>query len=70
MTDWIVAFGRFWYQFVIGDDWMAAAGVAVLLAGGYGLVQAGIRSFWLGPVVIVTVTGITLHRALGRRTED
>ena len=27
------AFGAFWYDFVIGDDWLVAAGVVVGLAG-------------------------------------
>jgi hypothetical protein len=26
------AFGRFWWEFVIGDDWRIAAGVATVLA--------------------------------------
>ena len=26
------AFGRFWWNFIVGDDWLAAAGVAVALA--------------------------------------
>jgi hypothetical protein len=28
----IVGFGRFWYDFVVGDDWRIAAGVVVLVA--------------------------------------
>ena len=27
------AFGAFWYDFVIGDDWLVAAGVVAALAG-------------------------------------
>ena len=26
------AFGRFWYDFIIGDDWKIAAGVTLALA--------------------------------------
>ena len=26
------AFGQFWYDFIIGDDWKIAAGVATVLA--------------------------------------
>ena len=29
---WLTCFGRFWYGFIIGDDWAAAAGVLVMLA--------------------------------------
>ena len=27
----VAAFGRFWWDFIVGDDWLAAAGVAVAL---------------------------------------
>lgn len=64
---WTVGFARFWYQFVIGDDWVAAAGVAVLIGGTFGLLRAPIPAFWFGPLVIVAVTGVTLRRALIRR---
>jgi hypothetical protein len=26
------AFGRFWYEFIVGDDWRIAAGVVAVLA--------------------------------------
>jgi hypothetical protein len=37
-VSFVVGFGRFWWDFVIGDDWRIAAGVAVVLAGGAVLV--------------------------------
>jgi hypothetical protein len=30
----VVGFGRFWWDFLIGDDWKIAAGVALALATG------------------------------------
>jgi len=30
----VAGFFRFWWDFVIGDDWKIAAGVAVVLTGG------------------------------------
>jgi hypothetical protein len=30
----VAAFGRFWWDFVVGDDWRIAAGVVVVLGGG------------------------------------
>jgi hypothetical protein len=35
----IVGFGRFWWDFIIGEDWKIAAGVAVVLAIGALLVR-------------------------------
>ena len=31
---WLVSFGRFWWDFVIGEDWKIAAGVAAVLTVG------------------------------------
>jgi len=31
---YVIAFGRFWWDFVIGDDWKIAAGVVAVLAVG------------------------------------
>jgi hypothetical protein len=30
----LIGFGRFWWDFIIGEDWKIAAGVAVVLAIG------------------------------------
>jgi hypothetical protein len=34
MKRFLAGFGRFWWDFVVGDDWRIAAGVALALAGG------------------------------------
>ena len=34
----LVGFGRFWWDFIIGDDWKIAAGVATVLAAAAALV--------------------------------
>jgi hypothetical protein len=38
------AFGRFWLDFIVGDDWRIAAGVTLVLAAGAALVVAGLGS--------------------------
>lgn len=35
------SFVRFWYDFIVGDDWRIAAGVVAALAVGVGLVVSG-----------------------------
>jgi hypothetical protein len=35
----VVGFGRFWWDFIVGEDWKIAAGVAVVLAVGAVLVS-------------------------------
>jgi hypothetical protein len=35
-------FGRFWYDFVVGDDWRIAVGIVVLLVAGALLVRGSV----------------------------
>jgi hypothetical protein len=52
------AFGRFWYDFVIGDDWKLAAVVATMLLAGAALVAGGVVPSWaVGPLVAAGLLG-------------
>ena len=45
-------FGRFWWDFVVGDDWKIAAGVGLtLLVGGALAASAATGADWLAPVI-------------------
>ena len=45
-------FGRFWWDFVVGDDWKVAAGVvAALLLGAVLTAGAATGAGWLAPVI-------------------
>ncbi len=52
------AFARFWWDFVVGDDWRIAAGVVVVLAAGALLVAATEAPD--GLVAVLTALGILL----------
>jgi hypothetical protein len=54
----LVGFGRFWYDFVVGDDWRIAAGVVVVLAAGAVLVAK--TSVPHGAVAALTALGIVV----------
>jgi len=56
-------FALFGYDFVIGDDWLIAVGVAAAIAGTYGLHRAGLRDWWLLPVAAVGILAVALVRA-------
>jgi hypothetical protein len=60
---WIVGFGRFWYHFIIGDDWTVAAAVGVALILSAVLSVNHIVAWWLVPVTVVVMLGISLRRA-------
>ncbi len=63
---WIVAFGRFWYDFIIGDDWTVAAAVFIgLLVTGI-LNRNNIVAWWLMPLIVVVMTGISVQRNSAR----
>lgn len=52
LTSLLRAFGRFCWDFVVGDDWKIAAGVVLtLLAGGALAASAATGADWLAPVI-------------------
>ena len=64
---WLAAFGRFWYDFIIGDDWTVAATVAVSLIATWLLHHAGVIAWWLVPLAAAAVVGVSLGRTAGER---
>jgi hypothetical protein len=63
---WLKGFGRFWYDFIVGDDWTIAAGVCLALGGTYGLLRANVAAWWLTPVAAVAIVAFAVRRANGR----
>jgi hypothetical protein len=59
---WLEGFGRFWYGFIIGDDWTVAATVTAALLVTWLLHTAGVAAWWLPPVAAVAALGASLHR--------
>jgi hypothetical protein len=55
-------FFRFWYDFIIGEDWRIAAGVAVVLAIGALLVA---RTETSDQLIAITVATGTIVIAIG-----
>jgi hypothetical protein len=58
------AFGRFWYDFVVGDDWTVAAAVVVALLATWLLRGTGMSAWWLLPAAAVAVVGLSLRRTM------
>jgi hypothetical protein len=58
----LVAFVRFWYDFIVGDDWRVAAGIALAVALTAVLSDSGISSWWVMPAGVV----VGVHRSLRR----
>ncbi|MGH8899719.1 MAG: hypothetical protein ACRDZ4_22480, partial [Egibacteraceae bacterium] len=46
---------RFWYDFIIGDDWKIAVAVVVALAGSVALLEADTPTAVLAPATVLLV---------------
>ena len=62
----IKAFGRFWWDFVVGDDWRAAAGVVIAIGATAALAAGGVDAWWLMPIAVATILWISLRREVRR----
>jgi hypothetical protein len=64
---YVRAFGRFWWDFVVGDDWRVAAGIAVALGLTRLLTSEGANVWWLLPAAVALLLGASLWRAVRSR---
>jgi hypothetical protein len=60
----LAAFGRFWWDFVIGDDWLVAALVVVGIGVTAALAAANVAAWWLLPLAVLGVLWLSLRRAI------
>ena len=56
-------FARFWWDFVVGDDPLAALGVAAAIGATAALAAAGVAAWWLLPLAVLLVLYVSLRRA-------
>lgn len=63
----IRAFGRFWYDFVVGDDWRVAVGVVLALALTYVLSSRTTSVWWVLPAAVVVLLPLSLWQVARRR---
>jgi hypothetical protein len=64
---YLIAFLRFWYEFIIGDDWRVAAGIVAAIALTAVLASADTSSWWLMPLAVVAIMFGSLRRATRTR---
>jgi hypothetical protein len=51
------------WEFVVGDDWRAAAGVFVALAATAVLERSGLAAWWACPLVAIAILYLSVRRA-------
>ena len=63
---WITQFVRFWYDFIIGDDWRIAIGVVVTLSVVYAGAHHGLNCWWLLPIAVALLLAVSVTHELRR----
>ena len=61
---WLSRFGHFWWEFVIGDDWLVAVLVVVAIGLTAALAAANVAAWWLLPLAVLAVLWLSLRRAI------
>jgi hypothetical protein len=54
---------RWLWDFVVGDDWVVAAGVVVALGVTAVVAAAGVAAWWIMPVAVPLLLALSLRRA-------
>jgi hypothetical protein len=62
ITGRLRSFGAFWWDFIVGDDWLVAAGVVSALVVTAVLAGAGIAAWWFLPVAVLALLGVSVRR--------
>ncbi len=60
---YVTGFFRFWYDFIVGDDWRLAVGTAILLLVTYAVAGKHPGIWWLLPVGVIGLLGVSVHAA-------
>ena len=63
----IAQFGKFWYDFIIGDDWRIAVGVVVAVTGVYVAAHHGFDWWWLLPIAVAGLLSVSVTHEMRRR---
>ena len=61
---WLSRFGRFWWDFVVGDDWLVAVLVVIAIAATAALATTSVAAWWLLPEAVPLVLWLSLRRAI------
>ncbi len=63
---YVAAFARFWWDFVVGDDWRVAAGLVLALGVTALVAHDDVSAWWLMPVAVVGLLTFSIRRAVRR----
>jgi O-antigen ligase len=61
------AFGAFWYDFVIGDDWRVAVGVVAAFLITWAVSRTAVSAAWVAPVCVAVLLPYSLWKATSKK---
>ena len=67
MSQRLRAFAAFWYDFIVGDDWLIAVAVVAGLIVTWALARGGLAAWWLLPLLVAVALPVSLWRATRRK---
>jgi hypothetical protein len=59
----LATFGRFWYDFLIGDDWTIALAAVVAVSVTALLAHQGVPAWWVMPLGVGAILALSIGRA-------
>jgi hypothetical protein len=59
-------FARFWYDFIVGDDWRVAVGVIIVVPCVYVAAHHGFNVWWFLPVAVAALLALSVGAAARR----
>jgi hypothetical protein len=63
VTAKITAFLKFWYDFIVGDDWRIAVAVITALAATAIVSSTSLPAWWVLPAIVALLLPLSLRRA-------
>jgi hypothetical protein len=58
------AFGAFWYDFIVGDDWRVALTITVALGATVAMSRhTGVATWWIVVAAVVAALPLSIYRA-------
>ena len=61
---YIVGFGRFWFDFIVGDDWRLAVGVVTMLVVVHATARSHPGLWWLLPAAVALLLSLSIGLAV------
>jgi len=59
----LASFGRFWWEFIVGDDWRVSVQIVIAIGATAAVAAAGVSAWWLLPLAVLAVLYESLRRA-------